>query len=68
MKTIDCSNLSVRETEERIWEYTDNNFQFAYSQFENPTFVKYDTKGRVIDCVSFVYPYIDLRFTRPKNI
>lgn len=64
MKIVDCSGLSASETEERIWEYTDKNYQFAYSQFGNPTFVKYDSNGKVVDCVSFVYPYIDLRFCR----
>mgnify|MGYP006988878002 CR=1 FL=1 len=67
MKTIDCSKMTAMETEKEIWKYTDDGFQFGYSQFGNPTFVKYDRKGNLLGCVSFVYPYIDLRFCRPRE-
>lgn len=67
MKNIDCTNLTARETEERIWVYTDQNYQFAFFQFGNPTFVKYDNAGKVLDCVSFIYPYVNLKFSRPRN-
>ena len=64
MKIIDCTGIDARETEKRIWEYTDNNYQFAYSQFGNPTFIKYGQNGKVIDCVTFVHNYVDLSFSR----
>lgn len=67
MKTVDCYGLTARETERRIWEYTDKGYQFCFSSFGNPTFAKYEG-GKVVDSVSFVYPYIDLRFCRPRNV
>jgi len=67
MKIIDCTYKTARETEELIWEYTDKNYQFAFEQFGNPTFVKYDSKGKVLDSVSFIHPYVNLRFSRPGS-
>ena len=66
MKIIDCTGIGARETEKRIWEYTDKGYQFAYSQFDNPTFILYGAGGRVIDVVSFVHNYVDLSFCRPR--
>lgn len=64
MKTINCTGIGARETEKRIWEYTDKGYQFAYSQFDNPTFIKYGENGKVIDGVSFIHNYIDLSYSR----
>lgn len=68
MNYVNCEHLSAKETEERIWEYTDQGYTWIYSTFGNPTFAKYDKNGKMIDSVTFLHHYVGLKFNRPHII